>query len=237
MCQIAICNNRKITRNEIERFWNANSDGAGVVWKYGSRVLFKKGIMNKNDLIKFLEKINPPYIVHFRLASIGERKPELTHPFLCSEENPLSGELKKGQLLLFHNGHDSKAVEMLMIAKFVKGEEFNYKHISDTRAIAILISKLGPNILEHFSGKFVVVNWVFNIKTYGRFIENDGILLSNGISTEYFYNYDYFDEERCKFKENPNLCPTKNYHACRFIWPACPYNSWRKINENNNIKS
>ena len=131
---------------------------------------------------------------------------------------------------------ENEAIKMLMLAKLVKGEQFNYNYMSDSRAIAILVSKLGPNVLNYFSGKFVIVDWMFNIKTYGRFTEDDGILLSNGISIEYFYNYN-FDEEKCKFKENPSLCPTKNYHACRSIWPACPYNSWRKINENNNIKS
>jgi len=226
MCQIAICN-RKITNEEINSFWNSNNDGAGVIYRYAGFVKWKKGVMRKDDLRSFVEKLNPPYVIHFRAATHGSECPELTHPFLVSMSNPLEGILKQGQYLLMHNGVDSDAIKMLMIAMFAKGQKWNFREMSDTRAIAILLSVLGIEAVSQFSGKFVIVDHKFNIRTYGQFTEKNGILLSNGTQMYIYERYDYATRD-CIYKNEPANCPTKNYSKCPMVWKNCPYTYWNR---------
>jgi predicted glutamine amidotransferase len=225
MCQIVICNNRRITTEEINSFWNSNSDGAGVIYSDAGAVKWKKGFMRKEELKSFVEKLVPPYVIHFRAATHGSECPELTHPFLVSMSNPLQGTLRDGQYLLMHNGVDNEAIKMLMVAMFIIGKKWDFKEMSDTRAIAILLSVLGVNAITQFSGKFVIVDHKFNIRTYGQFIEKNGILLSNGTQFYLYDRYDYATKD-CIYKDNPESCPTKNYSKCPMVWRNCPYPSW-----------
>lgn len=226
MCQIAICNRRGITDSEINDFWRLNNDGAGVIYKENGLVKWKKGFMKKDDLKYFVAKLSPPYIIHFRAATHGSECPELTHPFLVSMSNPLEGKLKQGQYLLMHNGVDNAAINMLMITMFVKGQKWNFREMSDTRAIAILLSVLGIDAITQFSGKFVIVDHMFNIRTYGQFTEKNGILLSNSLQSYWYERYDYTTRE-CVYKDRPAECHIKNYSRCPMVWNGCPY-SWKE---------
>jgi len=228
MCQIAICRDRRITTEELNSFWNSNNDGAGVIYRDAGFVKWKKGFMSKDELKSFVEKLSLPYVIHFRAATHGSECPELTHPFLVSMSNPIQGTLRQGQYLLIHNGVDSEAIKMLMIGMFSKGQKWNFKEMSDTRAIAILLSVLGIDAITQFSGKFVVVDHKFNIRIYGQFTEKNGILLSNG---NQFYLYDRYERydyatKDCIYKSEPNNCPTKNYSKCPMVWHSCPYTRW-----------
>jgi hypothetical protein len=141
--------------------------------------------------------------------------------------NPLEGTLKQGQYLLMHNGVDSDAIKMLMIAMFAKGQKWNFKEMSDTRAIAILLSVLGIDAVTQFSGKFVIIDHKFNIRTYGQFTEKNGILLSNGTQMYLYERYDYATRD-CIYKNEPNICPIKNYSKCPMVWKDCPYTYWNR---------
>lgn len=66
--------------------WDHNPDGGGIVWKEkGGQVMFQKGFMKKEDMLKVLQKVNQKdtsFIAHFRIKSVGDVKPENCHPFV-----------------------------------------------------------------------------------------------------------------------------------------------------------
>lgn len=73
----------------FERAWDHNGDGGGVVWKEkGKRAYIQKGFMKKEDMLEKLKEINKKdtsFIAHFRIRSVGEVKPENTHPFVMDK--------------------------------------------------------------------------------------------------------------------------------------------------------
>jgi len=71
----------------FERAWNHNGDGGGVVYKSPDKecCYVQKGFMKKEDMLEKLREINKKensFIAHFRIKSVGEVKPENTHPFV-----------------------------------------------------------------------------------------------------------------------------------------------------------
>ena len=74
-----------VNKEYLSKAWDSNSHGGGVVFKKpGESVKIKKGFMNKDEFMKYLEGINTKdtaFIAHFRIKSVGEIKPENCHPF------------------------------------------------------------------------------------------------------------------------------------------------------------
>lgn len=75
-----------IKKEYLSKAWDSNSHGAGVVFKAPKdEVKMKKGFMEKQDFMDYMEKINTKengFIAHFRIKSVGEIKPENCHPFV-----------------------------------------------------------------------------------------------------------------------------------------------------------
>lgn len=74
-----------VKKEYLSKAWDSNSHGGGVVFKRpGESVKIKKGFMNKEEFMKYLEDINTKdtaFIAHFRIKSVGDVKPENCHPF------------------------------------------------------------------------------------------------------------------------------------------------------------
>ena len=71
----------------FERAWDHNGDGGGVVYKSPDKecCYVQKGFMKKEDFLEKLKEVNKKensFIAHFRIKSVGEVKPENTHPFV-----------------------------------------------------------------------------------------------------------------------------------------------------------
>lgn len=98
------------TEQQIKQMWNHNPDGAGYAYvsKKG-KVIYRKGFMNLNELLKELEAPerfkNTNFAIHFRIGTSGENDKATCHPFPISTN---FGELRKTKgetdSVLFHNG-------------------------------------------------------------------------------------------------------------------------------------
>lgn len=98
------------TEQQIKSMWSHNPDGAGYAYvsKKG-KVIYRKGFMKLNDLLKELEAPerfkNTNFALHFRIGTSGENDKATCHPFPISNN---FGELRKTEgetdSVLFHNG-------------------------------------------------------------------------------------------------------------------------------------
>lgn len=95
---------------QIKDMWSHNPDGAGYAYvsKKG-KVVFRKGFMKLDDLLKELEAPerfkNTNFAIHFRIGTSGKNDKATCHPFPISTT---FGELRKTEgeedSVLFHNG-------------------------------------------------------------------------------------------------------------------------------------
>jgi len=183
MCLIAICVKKKPSAEIIRAGWESNSHGAGIAFlnRKTRQAEYLKSISSADDLIKVVEATPLPFVLHFRLASVGGKDELLTHPFEVTEKSELkkSGSAEK---LLIHNGTESDWKKCLFAADISYGDD---EPMSDTRAVAMIIAKNKNNrFLEIASGKYVVIGFEdkkddIGIRYYGDFEENDSILYSN----------------------------------------------------------
>jgi hypothetical protein len=154
MCVIMIASKTRPTEEMVERAWNSNKDGAGIAWEEKDKkgewdVVYEKGIMQVDRIKELCQKLPLPYVVHFRVASVGGVKPELTHPFPITAEVRLDlrGRTKGG--VLFHNGHwgpwNEKALDAAIHSNNVIPSG---SHWSDSRAMAWMTHIYGPGFME-----------------------------------------------------------------------------------------
>jgi len=195
MCVIFVCRSRLPTEEELRQAWVRNSDGAGVAWWDGKKVRWQKGLMRLSDVLELLPHLNLPCVLHFRAATHGGVTPELTHPFIVSVQRPfslaLSGTLKRGEQLLFHNGVENNAMSYLVQLLALKGQRLDTAHMSDSRAIALLVSMVGTVALSLFNSKFALLNWEGDIEVRGHFYEENGLLVSSHYKWDYRQTYGY----------------------------------------------
>lgn len=98
------------SEQQIKTMWSHNPDGAGYAYvsKKG-KVVFRKGFMKLDDLLKDLEAPerfkNTNFAIHFRIGTSGKNDKATCHPFPVSTT---FGELRKTEgeedSVLFHNG-------------------------------------------------------------------------------------------------------------------------------------
>lgn len=181
MCIIAFCKAHKLTTEQMVNCWNNNADGAGVAWVEDGKVHVHKGFMDLDSFARFYETLPTiPHVVHFRVGTSGGNVPGLTHPFLVSTESPLKAEYVGTTPVLFHNGIVSSWREMSRQYYVRTLEKVPEGPFSDTRALAVILNTIGLNALSFIDGKYVVVS-PKGFEVYGDgFVEEDGILFSNG---------------------------------------------------------
>jgi hypothetical protein len=136
-----------------------NPHGGGIAWinKKENVVEYRKGLSAQqiNDLINN-EHITQPYIIHFRIDSVGNRSPLLNHPFPITDKNHPVEDLKlsgKAKAVLFHNGHWSewkdRFLSQVINSNIHVGDKEEW---SDSRTMAMLASIHGLSVLNAISG-------------------------------------------------------------------------------------
>jgi len=178
MCIIAICEKRKLTTEEFDNCWDSNTDGFGCACWDGSVVKFGKGFMEKEEARTIYEALPLPHVAHFRISSAGGVRPELTHPFLVTEDSPITyvGETK-GKVL-FHNGTIADYKTLLTILMMFTGK-LPEGPISDTRVFAMALAKAGNGLFAIYSSQRFVVVSPEGFEKYGEWEEEEGIFFSN----------------------------------------------------------
>jgi len=144
----------------ITKAWNHNSHGGGMAWREpaedgeGVEVVWKKSL-NLEQMLQMAADLPLPYVMHFRIASVGGKNPYLTHPFPIEESgrNPLEGRTK-GQVL-FHNGHWTDWKRMYLDGALRYAKKMPSGALSDTRAMAWLASFMGNGLVDFIEEKGV----------------------------------------------------------------------------------
>lgn len=96
-------------RDVIEAMWDANKDGAGVMWRDGDVVRWKKGFMRKDDFFTWFDKNRKKLeatecALHFRITTHGGTNQGNCHPFPCFKGGKPHALKGKGKFVLMHNG-------------------------------------------------------------------------------------------------------------------------------------
>lgn len=158
MCVILVCDKSRPTEDMVRNSWSSNNDGGGVAW-HGKRedgsptVKWRKGL-TLPEMIKVAAETPLPYIMHFRIASIGGVVDELTHPFPLDAKVPLWLEGDAPDGVLFHNGHWNGWRAYLYDLIFKSGRRLQLPHSfwSDSRAMAFIAYHVGWGVLDWIEG-------------------------------------------------------------------------------------
>lgn len=175
------------SRDTIRTMWDGNKDGAGLMYVADGRVHIFKGFMKYkafakklDELEKKLDLTKTPVVMHFRITTHGGTKPENTHPFPITDS---VGALKKlvanTDVGVAHNGiipiHPRAGISDTMeyIASQLAPLKRALPRFYDNKHAMTLIE----NAIE---SKMAFLTKEGKIYTVGHFIEDGGILYSNG---------------------------------------------------------
>lgn len=163
MCVICICSEegKRPTEDQVRRMWNHNDHGGGVAWRENGKVHWRKGL-TEPQMQEHIRLMPMPFIAHFRIASIGGKKAELTHPFVVpapgedhTKSLDLAGETTGS--VLFHNGHWAGWDHELYAACQRAGVEVPRGPWSDSRAMAWMFKYYGLGFLDTLPSQRTVV--------------------------------------------------------------------------------
>lgn len=151
MCVIFVVDDEHTRPEEdhIRAAFQSNDDGAGAAWRQDGMVAWRKGL-DQAQMIELNQSLPVPYVLHFRIASCGGIKSELTHPFEIGTQETAGGVLEglTANPVLFHNGHWSDWQRELKDAVYKSRLTLPTGPWSDTRAMAWMVEKFGPGMLE-----------------------------------------------------------------------------------------
>jgi predicted glutamine amidotransferase len=175
-----------MTEKEFMNCAEGNDDGIGFGFNKGGKQAFIKGFMDGEQAYEFYKQFpKKPHIAHFRLSTAGSVTPKLTHPFICSDTSNLLLNYVGDSPILFHNG--------MLFSWETYAKKYDIKineFMSDTRMLAMLISKLGmKEALDLFSGSKFIILKDGTAYMRGDFIYENGVYFSN---TGYKYSYGRF---------------------------------------------
>ena len=166
----------------LETCFNHNSDGAGFMYVKGGKVIIDKGYMDYKSFKKHYDKLcrkyhnfdNKSLVIHFRIGTDGSNIAKNTHPYaVCNDYNIMNKTYYKCDLAMVHNGiitdYRPKATDgdIVDTMKFIKGLEYLT------------------------NSKLCFLDNKDNIYTSGYFINDNGILYSNGTYKSYTYQSKY----------------------------------------------
>lgn len=154
MCVVAIAQEKNLTEEHVKRMFGSNRDGAGVAWRQDGRVHWRKGL-SEEEIRDLCLTLPLPYIAHFRIASCGGVRADLTHPFPIAKDVPLALKGSTSGSVLFHNGHYHRWKDQLLALATNNGIKVPTGAWSDSRLMAWVAAYCGTNILPFFDEKLV----------------------------------------------------------------------------------
>ena len=182
MCVILIPTKRHPTPEELNEAQDSNPHGAGMAWKDKDGKLSYEKAIDAKRIWEIINEEKPPipYIVHFRIASIGEVCDKLTHPFPVNQSVSLKKQWQGKSQLLFHNGtwRDWKEAVMPFSGHkdFPKG---NLSDWSDSRALAYLAYKTRRGFFNFIDEKVAIMEKNGEVNLYGDWKKHDTLWCSN----------------------------------------------------------
>lgn len=199
----------------LERCFDYNSDGAGLMYANNGKVNIVKGFMDFKSFYEYLMKLDKIYnlkekalVMHFRISTGGNVDGGNCHPYPISpRKKDLRSYCIKTDLGMAHNGVIS------MYTSYSKKEELNDTQRFIQKAVYPIYKSNKEfykdyelmSLLEDIAGsKLCFLDKDENIYYVGKFIEDDGVMYSNNsympyrtypISNySYGYGYDDYDD-------------------------------------------
>ena len=215
-----------ITLEILKNAETTNPRGNGYATLKNGIVSFEKGVTMESIFSKIESgDIVAPCIIHARITSIGETLPELTHPFIISEnsENKMSGTLENNESAFFHNGTYSQWKDLVLQTALGSGRKLPTGAMSDSRGLAFCLQSLGIEALEYLdtTDKFAILD-KNGLKKFGKWFDVSGVPSSNN----YYEGYEYGTFPRNNYWFNDS---SQNEEAGRFYKePEYNYNSAQK---------
>lgn len=154
MCVILIAPKTRPTDAMIEACHACNDKGAGIAWRQGGRVHWKKGFLSIEEMQNLAATKPLPYVLHFRIPTVGGVRKDLAHPFPIDKSIPNSLEGSTKGFVLFHNGHWGKWRDTMLEAAIRSNTKMTPGKYSDSRAMAFCASIYGLPFLDLLDEKF-----------------------------------------------------------------------------------
>lgn len=180
MCVVCIVDKERPTPEQVDRMWGDNPAGAGIAWREGGYVRWRKGL-NLPEIQEAIASAPLQFVAHFRIPSSGGGSNVLTHPFPIDKEVPLALEGKTKGFVLFHNGTWSRWKECTMEAAARFKTKIPSGKWSDTRGMAWMAHHYGLGVLELIEEKCVAFgpNDFEIVKGVSGWTRVDGFWVSN----------------------------------------------------------
>lgn len=171
----------------LKSCWTTNPDGAGMMLPAGDAVRIRKGFMEWDAFSEALsqEAMSAdldalPVALHFRIATHGAVKPGCCHPFpVCASASQMRVTEQSAQVGFMHNGvlsglPTTDAVsDSMSFAKRVLSplERMSGDLLSNDAAGIVGASTQGS--------RFLLMDGAGCVRTFGRWVAEDGVLFSN----------------------------------------------------------
>lgn len=180
MCVISVSAKERTTPEMVAKMFQANHHGAGIAWREEGHVVWKKGL-DLEEVTELCNQVPLPYVVHFRIPSVGGPSLFLTHPFPIQKDVPLELEGKTKTPVMFHNGHWNAWKTTMLDASIRGNGKIPLGKWSDSRAMAWMAAHYGVGMLEFIDEKAVVFGPT-ELELFGNFgwsKVGEGIWVSN----------------------------------------------------------
>ena len=174
------------TDTTFRTMFHRNPHGAGYMFARGGKVTIHKGFMNLGDFLRAVHNehftAEDSVVYHFRISTQAGVNPEMTHPF------PLSNQPARMRALdltcrcgIAHNG-------IIRMTTDPTNERYSDTAIFITDYLAEMIRKssdlrnqaLLDRIYYMARSKFAIMDGGGYVATIGEFIDEQGLLFSNG---------------------------------------------------------
>ena len=182
---------RQPSLSTIHTMFQRNPHGAGFMCIRDGKVFISKGYMREGAFVHMLKyehfTAEDPVVYHFRISTQAGVKPEMTHPFPLSHKRK---DMKALDLMcdcgIAHNG-------IIRLTSDASNQEYSDTAIFVTDYLADLIK--GPKdlhnpcmqrLIKRLAGsKLAIMDNTGDIVTIGDFIDQNGLLFSNGSYTQF----------------------------------------------------
>lgn len=225
MCVVLIADKLPLEEEHVESSFHSNDHGAGVAWREGGRVHWKKGIMELGEVQDLIKKLPLPYVAHFRIASVGGKSKALCHPFTIDKDASVEPEGSTKGEVLFHNGHWGEWRRELKEAASHFKIRLPRGKWSDTRAMAFVTHAYGDGYLDLIEGEKVCVFGPDRIQIFGtwQWDPEAKIWASNGAYKSSYKNWTKVTDRRPPVDpQNPGMTGTTGAGSSKHGYHTTP---------------
>lgn len=176
------------SKDTLRTCWENNPHGAGIMWADGSNVRIRKGFMSWDAFDRALDEVTSkldvaatPMALHFRIATHGAVKPGCCHPFAVKDSYERMRQTRiSADVGFMHNGTlsgletDDSTSDSMAFARsvLVPLKRMCADFLSDKHAVRVIESSTQGS-------RFLLMAKDERVRTFGRWVEDGGILYSN----------------------------------------------------------